>query len=116
MLSVTAESFEDLVINSPRLVVVDFWAEWCGPCKVFAPTLEKVSKDYDMTFVKVNIDNEPEIAETYGIRSIPTLLIFHKEEPVAQSSGVVPEDRLRNELDYALALTDDFDGIDSRMP
>ena len=116
MLSVTYETFDEVVLESKRLVVVDFWAEWCGPCKVLTPLIEKVSTDYDMDFVKINIDDHPELAEAFSIRSIPTLLIFHKEEPVAQSSGVVPEDRLRNELDYALALTDDFDGIDSRMP
>jgi len=117
MLSVTSETFNTLVLEPERLVVVDFWAEWCGPCKVLAPMVEKVSSDYAMDFVKLNIDACPEIAEQYGIRSIPTLLVFHKSEPVVQMAGVMPEERLRRELDYALALTDDYEGMeDSRIP
>ena len=117
MLSVTAESFDTLVLESQRLVAVDFWAEWCGPCKILAPVLEKVSTDYNMDFVKLNVDTCPELAEQYGIMSIPTLLIFHNSAPVAQISGITTEDRLRHELDYVSALTDDYEGMqDSRIP
>ena len=117
MLSVTYETFDEVVLGSERLVLVDFWAEWCGPCKVLAPVIEKVSPDYDIDFVKINIDDCPELAEAFSIRSIPTLLIFHKEEPVAQVSGIMTEDDLRLQLDYALALTDDYEGTsDSRIP
>ena len=110
MLSVTYETFDEVVLGSERLVLVDF-------CKVLAPVIEKVSTDYDMDFVKINIDDCPELAEAFSIRSIPTLLIFHKEEPVAQVSGIMTEDDLRLQLDYAIALTDDYEGTsDSRIP
>ena len=116
MLSVTSETFDTFVLESKRLVVVDFWAEWCGPCKILAPVLDRVSTDYNVDFVKLNVDTCPEIAELYGISSIPTLLIFHNSAPVAQISGSMREDKLRTELDYVIALTDDYEGtLDSRI-
>ena len=115
MLSVTYETFDEVVLGSERLVVVDFFSVLCGPCKVLTPLIEKVSTDYDMDFAKINIDDCPELAEAFSIRSIPTLLIFHKEEPVAQVSGIMTEDDLRLQLEYALALTDDQQGTDSRI-
>ena len=109
MISVSNETFDKLVLEPSlkRPVVLDLWAEWCGPCKIFSPVYEKVSKDYSdtMDFLKLNIDDNPELADTYGIKSIPTVLIFNKSEPIAQISGMIPEDKLRYELDYVLALT-----------
>jgi thioredoxin len=117
MLSVTYENFDDAVLESKRLVVVDFWAEWCGPCKVLTPLIEKVSTDYDMDFVKINVDDCHELAEAFNIKSIPTLLIFNNSEPLAQVSGLMTETDLRLQLDYAIALTDDYEGTsDSRIP
>ena len=109
MISVSHETFEKLVLEPSlkRPIVLDLWAEWCGPCKIFAPVYEKVSKDYgyEMDFFKLNIDDNPELADKYGIKSIPTVLIFNKSNPIAQISGMIPEDKLRYELDYVLALT-----------
>ena len=109
MISVSHETFDKLVLEPSlkRPVVLDLWAEWCGPCKIFAPVYEKVSKDYssDMDFHKLNIDDNPELANKYGIKSIPTVLVFNNSEPVAQISGMIPEDKLRYELDYVIALT-----------
>lgn len=109
MISVSHETFDKLVLEPSlkRPVVIDLWAEWCGPCKIFAPVYEKVSKDYsyDMDFHKLNVDDNPELADKYGIKSIPTVLVFNNSEPVAQISGMIPEDKLRYELDYVIALT-----------
>ena len=109
MISVSHETFEKLVLEPSlkRPVVLDLWAEWCGPCKIFAPVYEEVSKDYsnDMDFHKLNVDDNPELANKYGIKSIPTVLVFNNSEPIAQISGMIPEDKLRYELDYVIALT-----------
>tara|TARA_R110002012_G_scaffold313922_1_gene526164 strand:- start:121 stop:456 length:336 start_codon:yes stop_codon:yes gene_type:complete len=109
MIPVSNETFGKLVVEPSlkRPVVIDMWAEWCGPCKIFAPIYEKVSKDYssDMDFYKLNVDDNPEISDKYGIKSIPTVLIFYNSEPVAQISGLIAEDNLRHELEYVLALT-----------
>ena len=109
MISVSHETFDKLVLEPSlkRPVVIDLWAEWCGPCKIFAPVYEKVSKaySYDMHFHKLNVDDNPELADKYGIKSIPTVLVFNNSEPVAQISGMIPEDKLRYELDYVIALT-----------
>jgi len=109
MISVSNETFEKIVSEPSlkRIVVVDLWAEWCGPCKILSPIYEKVAKDYssDMDFCKLNVDDNPELADKYGIKSIPAVLFFHRTEPVAQISGVIPEDKLRYEIDYVLSLT-----------
>lgn len=109
MIPVTSETFDKLVLEPSRKhpVVLDLWAEWCGPCKVFSPVYEKVSKDYgyEMDFFKLNIDDNPELADKYHIRSIPAVLIFNNSEPIAQITGLIPEDKLRYELDYVIALT-----------
>ena len=109
MLSVTTETFGKFVLETSleHPVVIDLWAEWCGPCKLFSPVYEKVSKDYsyEMDFVKLNIDDNIELAEKYGIKSIPAILVFNKSEPIVQIVGMIPEDKLRSELEHVLALT-----------
>ncbi len=75
---ITDEDFETEVLNSETPVLVDFWAEWCGPCRALAPTIEELSEEYEgrLKFTKLNVDENPVSASTYGIRSIPTLIIF----------------------------------------
>ena len=92
----TKENFEE-VISSNDMVVVDYWAEWCGPCKSFGPVFEKVSEDFpDAVFAKVDTENEQEIASMFQIRSIPTLMIFREKVIVFSQPGAVPEGALRD--------------------
>ena len=73
----TSENFESEVLKADKAVLVDFWASWCGPCKMLAPTIEAIAEEYDSFKVgKVNVDDEPDLAQAYGISSIPTLILF----------------------------------------
>ena len=91
----TKENFEE-VITSNDTVVVDYWADWCGPCKSFGPVFEKVSEDFpDAVFAKVDTQNEQEIASWFQIRSIPTLMIFREKVVVFSQPGALPEGALR---------------------
>ncbi len=87
--SVTDESFENDVLKSEKPIVVDFWAEWCGPCKQIGPTLEEISEEMssDVIIAKHNIDNEPNTPTKYGIRGIPTMLLFKSGELKATKVG-----------------------------
>ena len=87
---IKSDNFEDLVIKSEKLVILDFWAEWCGPCKAIAPILDEISDEFsDKVLIgKVNVDEESELAGKNGIRSIPTLFFFHKGEIVHQEVGL----------------------------
>ncbi|NKB51909.1 MAG: thioredoxin [Rhizobiaceae bacterium] len=89
-------NFDSDVLNSDTPVVVDFWAEWCGPCKMIAPSLEEISTEMDgkVKIAKVNMDENPDLAAKYGIRSIPTLLMFKGGEPVAIQVGAAPKNKL----------------------
>ena len=100
----TRENFEEIVTANDT-VVVDFWAEWCGPCKAFGPVFEKVSEDYpDVVFAKVNTELEQEIAGWFQIRSIPTLMIFREKIIVFSQPGALPEGALREVTGKALEL------------
>lgn len=101
MQAVNSADFSSSVLNSDVPVVVDFWAEWCGPCKMLQPTLEKIDQASGGKFkvVKVNIDENQDLAVKYGIQSIPTMKIFKSGEAVASSSGVRPQGALQSWID-----------------
>ena len=85
---VDTQSFQSDVLDNGKPVVVDFWAEWCGPCKMIGPSLEEISEEMaDIEVAKVNIDENPDLAAKYGVRSIPTLLLFKNGEPAAVQVG-----------------------------
>ena len=91
----TKENFEE-VITSNDIVIIDYWAEWCGPCKTFGPIFEKVSEEFPgAVFAKVNTESEQEIASWFQIRSIPTLMIFREKVIVFSQPGALPEGALR---------------------
>jgi thioredoxin 1 len=103
-LELTDSNFEQLVLNSDKPVLVDFWAEWCGPCRMVGPIVEELSKDYDGKAVvgKVDVDSNPGISMKYGIRNIPTLLIFKGGQVVDKQVGAVPKSVLSGKLDAQL--------------
>jgi thioredoxin 1 len=98
------KSWETDVISSPAPVFVDFWAEWCGPCRMVSPVVEELSNEYDgkVSFVKVNVDEANEIASKYNVFSIPTLALFNKGEIVAQQVGAASKESYKNMIDKAL--------------
>jgi len=104
-LEFTDSNFEELVLKSDKPVMVDFWAEWCGPCRMVGPVVEELSKEYDGKAVigKVNVDNNAQISMKYGIRSIPTILFFKNGELVDRSVGAVPKSALVTKLDGQIA-------------
>jgi thioredoxin 1 len=95
VVELTKDDFEEVVTNN-TFVIVDFWAPWCGPCRSFAPTYEKVSGDHpDIVFAKVNTEDEQEIAAHFQIRSIPTLMIFRDKIIIYSEAGALPESAFR---------------------
>jgi len=90
---ITNENFEEKVIKSDKPVILDFWATWCGPCRMLAPTLEEIAEERsDVTVGKVNVDEQAELADKFGIMSIPTLLVFKNGKQTAKSIGVKPKE------------------------
>ena len=102
--TVTDETFEAEVVKSDIPVVVDFWAEWCGPCRMLGPIVEEISKDYDGKAVvgKLDVDSNQEFAAKFGVRNIPTVLVFNKGELVKRQVGVSPKNIYTESLDELL--------------
>ena len=98
--AVTESTFEQEVLQSDKPVIVDFWAEWCGPCHAVAPVLDKIVEERgdELKLVKVNIDEEPAVASRYGIASIPTRILFKDGEPAAAAIGAQPKGALEKSL------------------
>ncbi len=104
VVDLTQENLESTVRDND-IVIVDFWAEWCGPCKSFAPTYEKVSESHtDIVFAKVNIEEQQEIAQTFGIRSIPTLAIFREQTLIMLEAGAMAESTLEQAIEKVRSL------------
>jgi len=101
---VTDASFESDVLGSEEPVVVDFWAEWCGPCRMISPALEEIATELGgkVKIAKLNIDENPDTTVKYGVRSIPTLILFKNGEPAAMQVGAAPKGRLADWIKGAL--------------
>lgn len=102
--AVTDSSFKADVIDSDRPVLVDFWAEWCGPCKMIGPALEEISDELGekLTIAKVNIDENPDAPGQYGVRGIPTMILFKNGEPAATKVGAAPKSALKSWIESVL--------------
>ena len=98
--AITTSEFDSEVIQSETPVIVDFWAEWCGPCRAVSPVLEQIAEERvdEVRLVKVNIDEEPALAQRYGILSIPTIVLFKGGEPAAAAIGAQPKRMLERSL------------------
>ena len=103
-IDVSESEFEQEVLQSETPVLVDFWADWCAPCKVIAPSIDELAEELDgkIKFTKVDVDSNPEIAMKYGIRGIPTLLVFKGGSPVDQLVGAHPKAAIKKRLEAAL--------------
>ncbi|MEJ6582663.1 MAG: thioredoxin [Crocinitomicaceae bacterium] len=101
---ITDANFEELVMNSDKPVVVDFWAEWCGPCRMIGPVIEEMSAEYDGKAIigKVNVDENPGVSAKFGVRNIPTILFVKNGEIADKSVGAVPKAQLTAKLDAIL--------------
>lgn len=100
-LELTDQNFEEMVLKSDKPVLVDFWAEWCGPCRMVGPFVEEIAKEYEGKAVvgKVNVDHNPNISTQFGIRNIPALLYFKNGQVVDKQIGAVPKNVLAQKLE-----------------
>jgi thioredoxin 1 len=101
---ISDSSFDEDVLKSSKPVIVDFWAEWCGPCKMIAPALEEISNEMSdqVTVAKLNIDDNPGTPSNYGVRGIPTLIMFKDGQAVAQKIGALPKSELKRWVEDAM--------------
>ena len=101
--NVTEATFQDEVLNSEKPVLVDFWAPWCGPCHAVAPVLDQIAQERqdELKLVKVDIDENPHLAQAYGVMSIPTMILFKNGEPAAAAMGARPKSALEQQLGLA---------------
>ena len=104
-LEITDSNFEEVVMKSDKPVLVDFWAEWCGPCRMVGPIVEELAKEYEGKAVigKMDVDSNPNISLQFGIKNIPTLLIFKNGQVVDKQVGVAPKATLAGKIDAQLA-------------
>ncbi len=104
MISTSDATFEEDVLNASTPVLVDFWAEWCGPCKTIAPILEEMAQSYDgkLTVAKLNIDDNPGAPQKYGIRGIPTLMLFKDGQVAATKVGAVSKNELKDWIEQTV--------------
>ena len=105
IMEVEDETFEAEVLNADKPVMVDFWAPWCGPCKAIGPVVEELAQAFGdkMIFAKCNVDDSPAVASRYGIKSIPTLMIFQGGNAIDSITGMVSQSVIENAIDRALA-------------
>ncbi len=100
----TKENFEETIINND-MVIVDFWADWCGPCKMFAPTFEEASNEHaDIVFGKVDTEDQPELAQYFNVRSIPTLMVFRENVVLFSQAGALPAPVFQNLIEQVKAV------------
>jgi thioredoxin 1 len=103
-INLTKADFENIVTNGDKPVLIDFWASWCGPCKMLTPTIEELNKEFDgrAVIAKVNVDEEPELAQKYGVMSIPTVFVMKGDKVLDSSIGVRPKAYYNKALEDAL--------------
>lgn len=103
-IKVSDASFQNDVLNSKKPVVVDFWAEWCGPCRMIAPSLDELATELEgkVTVAKVNIDENPGIPQKYGVRGVPTLMIFSQGQVAATKVGALPKSKIKEWIEASI--------------